>query len=239
MRNATRTAVVAVLALAAVLTVAVATAAAVWTLQGTVTAVPGAAHYGDEIVITPSQNTTALPGDTVDLQYLAADNTWQKYGESLSVEDTASVDASTGLAAIGPLNFIVDDSLQYPAVIRAHFIPKDTTEGEAYSDPIWIRLIKNMHTKTVISAPSVFVHGKTYNISTAVLPDSGAGAVKVTVKQLGGRYNKAFTLITDDQGNGHFTTKLVTKGKYLITERFLGNQFGAASGIAAKIITVK
>jgi len=239
MRNATKTAVVTVSALAAVLALAVAAYAGAGTLQGTLKASPSAGHYDDEITITPSMNTTGYPGDTIDIQYLDENNTWQTYGEALSLEDTTSPDAVSGLPAIGPLAFIVDGSLQYPAVIRAYFVPKASAEGTAASDPVWIRMIKNAHTKVIVTAPKSVTHGKTSVLTSKVTPVSGVGTISVKVKRLPHGPAKSYSVKTDDAGIASFTFVRSIKGRYSITEKFLGNRFGAASGSTIKTIVVK
>lgn len=240
MRNATKVTVVVASAIAAVLAVAIAAYAGAGTLQGTLTVSPAGGHFGDELTIAPSMNTTGYPGDTVDLQYLAADNTWQKYGESLSLEDTTDPNPVTGRTTVGPLAFIIDDSLQYPAVLRAVFKPKSSAEGTCASDPVWLRMYKNMHTTVAITGPSAALVGKSYTITGRITPVSGIGKIRVTVKRLvPGAHAATKNIGTDDSGIGTFTFKRTLKGRYLITEKFLGNQFGAASGVATKIIVVK
>jgi hypothetical protein len=240
MRNATKTAVVVVSAIAAVLAVTIAAYAGAGTLQGTLTVSPsGGGHYGDELTIAPSMNTTGYPGDTVDLQYLAADNTWQKYGESLSIEDTTDPDPVSGLTTIGPLAFVVDGSLDYPAVVRAYFKPKAGAEGTAVSDPVWIRMYKNARTSMLVSGASVAKAGISYEYLGTVAPVSGIGTVRVTVKRLSNGFTKTYLVETDESGIATFNFKQRIKGRYRISEKFLGNQFGAASGTSVKTIVVK
>ena len=239
MRNATRTAVIAVSAVAAVLAVAVAAYAGAGALRGAISVTPSGGHYGDELTIAPSINTTALPGDNVDIQYLAADSTWQKYGESLSVEDTISPDPTTGMATITPLAFVLDESLTYPAVIRAVVTPKNSAEGTCATDPAWITMTKNTSTSVKITGPSSVVHGKAAEILGTVVPVSGIGSIKLTVKRLPAGATTSYTVATDESGIGTFSFKRSIKGSYRITEKFLGNKFGPASGVAAKTIVVK
>jgi hypothetical protein len=239
MRNVTKTAVVAVSAIAAVLAVAVAAYAGAGTLQGTLKIAPSGGHYGDELTIAPSMNTTAFPGDTVEIQYLAADNTWTSYGEKLSVEETTSPDATSQMTTIGPLALILDGSLDYPAVVRAIFTPKNSAEGTTASDPVWITMTRNTRTKVAIDAPKTAKRRKAYVVESTVLPVSGIGAVRVKVKRLSTGATRSMTVQTDDSGIASFTFKQSAKGRYLITEKFLGNRFGAASSTAAKIIVVK
>jgi hypothetical protein len=240
MRNATKTAVIGVSALAAALAVAVAAYAGAGTLRGTLTVTPVAGgHYGDELAIAPSLNTTACPGDVVELDYLAADNTWQQYGENLSVEDTAEPDPVSGLTTIGPLAFIVDDSLPYPAVLRAYFKPKASAEGTCVSDPIWIRLQKNAATKVAITAPKTATRNKSYVVTSQVTPVSGIGSIRVAVKRVSNGTTQRFTITTDESGAASFSFKRSAKGTYRITEKFAGNQFGGASGTSSKTIVVK
>lgn len=240
MRNATKTTVVVVSALAAVLAVAIAAYAGAGTLQGTLTVSPAGGHFGDELTIAPSMNTTGYPGDTVDLEYLADDNTWQKYGESLSIEDTTAPNPVTGRTTIGPLSFIIDDSLQYPAILRAVFKPKSSAEGTCASDPVWIRMYRNTQTKVTIAAPRTARAGKSYVTTSTITPVSGIGTIRVTVKRLvAGSHSVTYNIVTEDSGIGTFTFKRGLKGRYRITEKFLGNQFGAASGVTTKFIVVK
>ena len=239
MRNLTKTAVVVVSAFAAVLLVAVAAFAGTATLQGTLTVSPSGGHFGDELTIAPSMNTTGYPGDVVDIQYLADDNTWQKYGESLSLEDTTDPDPVSGRTTIGPLAFIVDDSLTYPAVLRAVFMPKNSAEGTCASDPVWLRVYQYTHTTVNMSGPSKASPGRHYTITGTVSPLSGVGTVRVTLRKLvKGAPTLRYDILTDDEGVALYTFAR-PKGRYLVTERFLGNQFGAASGVASKIIVVK
>jgi hypothetical protein len=239
MRNVTKTAVVAVSAIAAVLAVAVAAYAGAGTLQGTLKIAPSGGHYGDELTIAPSMNTTAFPGDTVEIQYLAADNTWTSYGEALSFEETTEPDPVSGLTTVGPLAFVVDGSLDYPAVIRAYFKPKKSATGTATSDPVWITMTRNTRTKVAISAPKTVRRGKAHTVESIVLPVSGIGSVRVKVKRLSTGATKTMTVKTDESGIASFTFKQSAKGRYVITEKFLGNRFGAASNTATKIIVVK
>jgi hypothetical protein len=240
MRNATKTAVVAVSAIAAVLAVAIAAYAGAGTLRGTLTASPsGSGHYGDELTISPSMNTTGYPGDTVDLQYLAADNTWQKYGESLSLEETTDPNPVTGLTTIGPLQFVLDGSLDYPAVVRAVFVPKASAEGTCASDPIWIRAYKNARTSTFVSGPSVVKANVNAEYLGTVAPVSGAGKMRVTVQRLPSGAKQTYTVETDESGIAAFNFKHGLKGRYRIWMKFLGNQFGAASSTGVKTLTVK
>lgn len=239
MRIATKTAVVAVSAFAAILAVAVTAYAAAGTLRGTLTVSPSGGHYGDELTITPSMNTTAYPGDMVDIEYLAADNTWQKHGESLSIEDTASPDPVSGETTIGPLAFILDESLQYPAVVRAYFVPKASAEGTAVSDPKWVRLYRNARTKVNINSYKTALRGKNYVIESTVQPVSGIGTVSVKVTRLSSGSTKNFKITTDESGIAQFNFKQSAKGRYSITQKFLGNTYGAASGSSTKTIIVK
>lgn len=239
MRNATRTALVAVSAVAAVFAVAVAAYAGAGTLQGTLSVSPSGGHYGDEITISPSMNTTAYPGDAVDIQYLAADNTWQKYGEGLSVEDTTSPSLESGLTTIGPLSFIVDESLSYPAVLRAYFTPKDSAEGTAASSPVWLKLYKNTRTVVKIAAPASATHGRRYVFTGSVLPISGVGTISATVKRVSSTYTYRYRRATDDSGIATFNFTPKIAGRYVITEKFLGNRFGVPSAVATRIIVVK
>ena len=238
MRNATKTAILAVCALAAVLAMAVAAYAGVATFQGSLSVTPLTGHYGDELTISPSMTKIGYPGDSVDLQYLASDNTWVKYGESLSVEETTQPDAATGKTVIGPLSFIVDESLQYPAVVRAVFTAKKSAEGTCASDPVWVRVDRNPSTRVSISAPASVTRGKSQVVTGTVEPVSGVGTVRVTIKR-GGVTVKTLDVLTDDAGIAVFSFKQSVKGRYSISEKFLGNQFGAASGTSSKTIVVK
>lgn len=241
MRNATKTAVVAVSAIAAVLAVSVAAFAATATLSGTLTVTPlGGGHYGDELTIMPSMNTTAVPGDIVTIQYLDYGNNWMPVGEGLSVEDTMAPDAVSGLTTIGPLAYLIDEELpSYPAIIRAVFIPKSASKGTAVSSPVWIRMSKNLRTKMSISGPGKVTHGKNYTFESRVTPVSGIGTVKVTVERLSNHSKKVYNVETDSTGITQFNFKQNIKGRYRISERFLGNRFGAASSTAIKTIVVK
>jgi hypothetical protein len=239
MRNATKTAVVAVSAIAAVLAVTIAAYAGAGTLQGTLTVSPsGGGHYGDELTISPSMNTTGYPGDTVDLQYLAADNTWQKYGESLSLEETTDPNPATGLTTIGPLAFVLDGSLDYPAVVRAVFVPKASAEGTCASDPIWIRMYKNPRTHVLVSGPNTVKSRVAAVYSGAVTPVSGVGKVRVTVKRLSNGSTKTYLVETDESGIATFSFKQIAKGRYRIYEKFIGNRFGGSSDTGVKTVTV-
>jgi len=239
MRTATKTAVVTVSALAAVLAITVAAYAGTATLQGTLKVSPSGGHYDDEITMTPSMNATAYPGDIVDIEYLTSKNTWEKYGESLSVEDTVGPDAVSGLTTVGPLAFVIDGSLQYPAVVRAHFTPKDSAQGTEVSDPVWVRMIKNTRTKVILSAPKTVTHGKQYAIASRVTPNSGVGRISVKVKRLPSGTPRVYTIETDESGLATFTFIRSNKGRYSITQKFLGNRFGAASPSVTKTIVVK
>ena len=240
MRNATRSALGAVLVVAAVLAVAVAAYAGAGALQGTLAISPtSSGHYGDEFTITPSMNTTAFPGDTVDIQYLAADNTWVKYGESLSIEDTTDPDPVSGITTITPLAFVLDESLSYPAVVRAYFVPHNSAEGTTASNPVWIRMKKNTHTAVKITGDFHIMHATTNEYLGTVAPVSGIGSIKVTVKRLATGATKSYIIATDESGIGTFNFKPAKAGRYRISEKFLGNQFGVASATAAKTVTVK
>ncbi len=233
MRGSARTAWVAAIACACVLAVT-ATAFAAGTLRVQVT--PKSGVYGTEIVVQPSIEGTVVVGDKVELYALDNEDIWQKYGEGQLVE----ANEETGSApVIEPLYLHIDDSMSYPAVLRATYVPKT---GTAYhSEPFRIRLVKNTKTAVKITAPASVRAGREFISLFEVLPNSGIGKVRVTIKKVAGAgtFRKTMTLTTDEEGGIEQALKFATAGSYRVSAKFLGNTFGVASPTASRTIVVR
>jgi hypothetical protein len=235
MGGKTRAALLAAAALT--LVVAVAAVASAATRVG-FTVSPGRAHYGEEVTMTPSIDATAYPGDKFEIQVFTEMGAWEKWGEGLAVEETITPDVS-GLAFAEPLTVLLDQSLEYPAILRAVYLPKSSSVATAASDPAVLRLTRNGATKLTAAAPKTAQKGKAFTISAQVLPLSGPGAVKVTVKRIGSSSRQNRVVQTDDEGYAEGTLTLKTAGRYTITFKFAGNIFGGPSNTVTKRVVVK
>ncbi len=227
----------ATLAVAA-LTFALAAAATVFAADVlTLSVTPKRGVYGTEVTIQPSITGTVTVGDKIDLYVLDADDDWVKYGEGQMVE----ANEETGAApVIEPLFIHLDESLTYPAVMRAQYIPKT---GSSYvSEPFTLRITKNTRTQVKISAPAAVRCNADFTSVLEVVPNSGIGRVRLTIKKIAGpgtAFTRTVTLTTDEEGGVEYTTKLPAAGRYSMTAKFLGNTFGVPSANAVRTITVR
>ncbi len=195
-------------------------------------ATPGSGTYGTDVVLQPSVTTQTVPGDKFDIQqYDLGTQTWEKYGEGLTVEDTGTID---------PLYILVDESLAYPAIFRSVFLPKfsgNTTA--AVSDPVVVMMRQHARTAVTISAPKVAARNKTFAVSCTVRPDSGVGKVFMRVRSPQGKVIRSARLTTDEFGYATTTFRATKPGRYTIEMQWLGNRFGVASAVAAKSVQVR
>lgn len=203
----------------------------------TVSVTPKRGVYGTEVTVQPSIAGTVTVGDKIELYALDADDAWVKYGEGQLVE----ANEETGAApVIEPFFLHLDESLTYPAVLRATYIPKVGTPYN--SEPFRLHIVKNNRTRVNISAPASVKRGASFTTLFEVLPNSGVGRVRVTIKKVAGpgpAFNRTLTLATDEEGGAEHTTKLSSAGRYSVTAKFLGNTFGAPSATATRVITVR
>ena len=117
MRGRTVSAWLTGVALVGVLAIAATAFAATQVNLKLTTAPTNKGTYGTEIVLQPSMDATAYPGDVIDFQQLLDDGTWEKWGEGLAVEETITPQA--GIVNPDPLYVFIDESLAYPAVLRS------------------------------------------------------------------------------------------------------------------------
>ncbi|TLM98546.1 MAG: hypothetical protein FDZ75_02120 [Actinobacteria bacterium] len=228
--------VVAASMVAVLSAVGVATAAMTCTLK----VEPGAARYGEEVVITPSINATAYPGDKFEIQQHLSTGAWEKWGEGLAVEETMSPDAA-GNTAVEPLTILLDGTLKYPAELRAIYQPKSSKTASATSDAVALKLIRNTRTSVVPVVPAVAKHGALFTVGARVLPLCGQGRVAVVAKKVsgGGAYTRSFFITLDDEAQGNASLRLPTAGRYTVQMRFLGNKFGVASPVVSRTVVVR
>jgi hypothetical protein len=223
----------AALAIAAVAAVAVAVSAglALADVTCTLSAMPSAAHYGQDVVLQPTVTTSTVPGDQFTIQNLVAGE-WVTYGEGLAVEDTDT---------IVPQDIVVDGSITYPATFRTVFKPKSSANTTAaISDPVTVSLVRNTGVRVRISAPKSMKRNRVYAVSAAVTPVSGEGNLDVKVFKTGrAAALRSYTVMTNEFGEA--TTKLALKdaGNYRIQMKWRGNVFGASSVAALANVTVR
>lgn len=225
MLGKSRTAVIGVIAVAIVAALAVPAFGAVVL---TLTASPSTGRYGTEVSLTPSVDTTVTPGGKFQLQVLE-DDEWVDYTEAQSVEETGEV---------LPISLLLNGELTYPAKLRAVYVGKDAS---ATSEPVTLGIVKNTRTTLAITAPKVVARNRSFAVSAQVLPDSGVGTIRVDRARVGVNSGipADYTITTDDQGFATTTMRFTQKGTYVVSMRFVGNQFGASSAVAKKTIVVK
>ncbi len=199
---------------------------------------PNKARYGAEVTMTPSIDATAYPGDKFEIEVFTEAGAWEKWGEGLAVEETMTPGTS-GIVHAEPLTILLDESLRYPAILRAVYVPKSSSVAPAASDPAVLRLIRNGATKVKPKVPHSARRNKAFYISAAVLPLSGPGRVKVSIKRVGSKSTHSRTMVTDSEGSATSKVTLKTAGRYTITFKFMSNAFGGASKSVKKYITVK
>ncbi|MDZ4170348.1 MAG: hypothetical protein U1E26_11950 [Coriobacteriia bacterium] len=215
----------------------VGTAVAATQVRLSVDVTPKRGTYGTEVVVRPSIDNTVSVGDRIDLFVLDASDAWVKYGEGQVVESHETTGAAP---EIEPLYLGIDESLTYPAVMRAVYIPvASSPNASATSEIFSLRMSRNTRTAVSISTPSAIRKNKSFSTTFMVAPISGVGKVAVKVKSASGSYSKSMTLTTDDLGNAATTLKLPRAGRYTISAKFLGNTFGVASPMKSRTITVR
>ncbi len=194
----------------------------------TLTATPTTGRYGTEVSVMPSVDTTVKPGDRFQLQTLE-DDEWFDYAEAHSVEETGEV---------LPVSLVLNGEFTYPAQVRAVYTSKNAS---ATSEPVTLNIVKNSRTAVVITAPKVVSRSRSFTVIAQVAPDSGVGIIRVDRARVGinSGIPADYTITTDDQGLATTTMRFTQKGTYVISMRFLGNQFGAASAVARKTIVVR
>lgn len=234
-----KVAIVAAVALALALG-SVGAAAAAAAMSCTFKVEPSVARYGQEVVMTPSINATAYPGDKFEIQTKNADGNWEKWGEGLAVEDTITPGA-TGVAVAEPLTVLLDGSLRYPAQLRSIYLPKSSKTASATSDAVTLSMVRNTRTAVVLDISKIVKKGAKVDLNGQVDPISGVGRVHVTVQKLGGgkKYIRKYKLMTDEDGVIYTSTRLPYAGRYKVQMKFMGNAFGVPSPVATTYVTVR
>lgn len=201
---------------------------------------PSVARYGQEVVMTPSINATAYPGDKFEVQAKNSDGAWEKWGEGLAVEDTITPNAA-GVVDAEPLTILLDGSLRYPAQLRTIYLPKSSKTASATSDAVTLSMVRNTRTAVVLDISKVVKKGAKVDLNGQVDPVSGVGRVQLTVQKLGGgkKYIKKYKLMTDEDGVIYTSTRLPYAGRYKIQMKFMGNAFGVPSPVATTYVTVR
>lgn len=206
---------------------------------------PSEGYYGQDIMLMPQVNTETKvspgPGLRADKFEFQVNNNgkWEKFEDQL-VEETGTVD---------PLMLVFDDSLTYPAEIRALFYrsSRDATGVVGYellatSEPVTIDRLRHIASRVSIVAPNKAESGKAFTTSYVVKPLSGIGKVKVTVaREFRGRFIPVTTkmLTTDEMGEADLRISLSRPGTYRITASFAGNAWAGASPNANRFVTVR
>jgi hypothetical protein len=201
---------------------------------------PPVARYGQEVVMTPSINATAYPGDKFEIQAKNTDGVWEKWGEGLAVEDTMTPGAN-GMTVAEPLTVLLDSSLRYPAQLRTIYLPKSSKTASATSDPTTLSMVRNTRTAVVMDISKIVKKGAKVDLNGQVDPISGVGRVHVTVQKLGGgkKYIHKYKLMTDEDGVIYASTRLPYAGRYKVQMKFMGNAFGVPSPVATTYVTVR
>lgn len=222
-----RTAIAVVLALG--LAIAVAVVPAMATVPVSFVATPTAARFGETVDLQPSVDATqVVPGDKFNVQILS-NGDWVNYGEGVQVEDTDTIQ---------PQSIVMDDSIAFPAQFRVAFQPKASKNAtESVSDPVTVSVIRNTRTSVSIGAPRRVVR-KGSRFSFTVSPDCGASLVRIRVLDKRGKAVQTTTILTDEYGYGTRVLTFPKTGTYRVQAQFLGSQFGKASGVAAKTVSV-
>jgi hypothetical protein len=193
-------------------------------------------YYGQETMLLPSVDTTAVPGATFTMETSKSGSTWEMIGENQGIEDTGTVD---------PFYHIWDNTLSYPAYFRVAYRSKGTTMGQeptAVTEPVQLSALKYLGTRVKMTGAKSAKARKTYKVAVQVSPECGEGIVKVNrYKRSGGRwvFVKSHLIETDEVGAGTLMLKPGMRGEYLLRAKFLGNQFGVASPYASKSYVVR
>lgn len=190
-------------------------------------AAPGTVHYGEEVALQPSIDTTALPGDKVNIQ--SFDGTqWVTWGEPLRVEETGT---------ISPVYFVADATTPFPAQFRAVYIPAATKSADGTSAAATVSLARWAATRVVINTQPRIDRG-VRPVTLNVVHDCGVGKVDVRIYRRHRLVTK-FVVTTDELGFGSHLVSFAKRGTYRIKARFLGNAYGAASTLAVRTVRVR
>jgi hypothetical protein len=203
------------------------------------------ASYGQEIDLLPTVlSSIELPGDKFTFQAYVADSDgvmkWLPISdwEPITLEDTNTVPPfgfRMGYDGIVSLSDFSDRALTYPVDIRCLYQPagKDTTPTPSFSESETVDVIKYSSERVTFSTiGTVKAAGTRFKFH--VTPVAGIGTIKVTIKKPGAA-TRTYNVTTDADGNASSTLKLgITKGAYAVSAKFLGNQWGDASGTAVK-----
>jgi len=223
---------IAVACVAVVVAATPALATAIASLQVTQTK----GYYGQETALQPSVDTTIVPGATFELQASTNASDWAMFGELQGVEETGVVD---------PFYNVFDNSITYPTYVRVAYRSKGVTIGAeptAVTAPTRLYALEYLSTRVRLTGAKTAVHGKSYSANLQVMPVSGEGHVRVVVyKRVGAhwRWQRAFTVDTDEVDSASFKFKTGSRGTYRIRAQFAGNQFSVPSVPVNKAFTVR
>lgn len=200
--------------------------------------------YGSEFVITPTLNgTETVVGDTYTLQALQSDGvTWSNFGEGLKVDETGTVI---------PQYLGVDESflpwytgvwmpMQFKVIYKTPRSKDASGNQIAYPGDNTVAFQVKTVKKVKIGAliPKTVRRNKGFHLNAQTSPDTGIGAVAVSISKPGTR-TQSFRMTTDDSGYATVWKKLGKRGKYTVRLRWLGNNFSAPSSTVTTHVTVK
>lgn len=208
------------------------------------------AVYDQEFVLRPTvTGTQTIPGDKIVLEaWSSTESTWTPFGEGSAIEDTDTVE---------PMYMVVDDSfLPWCAngawtatTFRATYKPtsrgKDAS-GTALPAPPSVKSntpsLKVVKHRTVRTKSTVAKSAKRFRkvaLTGWASPNSGVGTMRFTISKPG-RKTVVLNVKTEDDGCAVTTYKFPARGKFKVSARWLGSQFGAASKSAVtKYVTVR
>jgi hypothetical protein len=203
-----------------------------------------AASYGQEIDLIPTVlSAIERPKDTFSFQtYVTDSDGVQKWLDITDFEPIALEDTNTvppfgfrmGYDGIVSLSDFSTMPLTYPAMIRCTYKPlgANTTPTVSVSETETIDVVKNASEKVTFSTTGTVKHAGT-KFNFHVTPNAGVGTIKVTVKKSG--KTLTYNVATDADSKATTTLKLgASTGTYSVAAKFLGNQWGPASGTTTK-----
>lgn len=213
--------------------------------------------YGGEIVLQPAviSNKAELPGDKFHFQAYVMDvessgtgiptgMVWKDFKdfEDIQLEDTNTVLPFTFQIGLDDGVILSDGTVIHPPSpyqIRCEYKTLDSsgtansTSPKSFSETETVTVIKNTWTKVSFSTSGTVKHAGT-NFHFQVSPACGEGTIRVTVKKPGSK-TLTYDVATDENGSASAKLKLGTKnGTYKVFAKFLGNDYGVASGTAIK-----
>ena len=220
---------------AGLMAVAVAVPAFAAVLTARLDATPTKGYYGQESVLTPSVDTTMVPGDKFEFQISHDGVNWGKYEDAdQSIEDTGQV---------SPLYVVFDNSVRFPARFRAVFKTKASGNATQSISPVrTLYALKYLSTKTILLGSASGKAHTALNLTARVYPMSGEGRVTIHVyRRIGGTWKwlRKFNLTTDETGGATFSYTPAAAGAYRFRAQFAGNQFSVPSPVSWKSVTVR